>query len=195
VRDTRRTAGFLVLGVVLAACGSRTEVERLTPDVLRIAGPDSVVRLDDGAYPSARYELSTVVDPEAAAPIHDLTLDLFAGADDWLDAELSDFGEIDGRTVDVLPEEPVVCDMAHEKDLFGAILEMLFPAPECRARYVVVLPDGILAAWPDGFTLYVGTSSGNTWAIPVTGRQIAEHLEAIAASGAPSAGTAEESRP
>ncbi|KPK03688.1 MAG: hypothetical protein AMS20_10080 [Gemmatimonas sp. SG8_28] len=195
MRDTRRTAGFLLLGVVLAACGSRTEVERLTPDVLRIAGPDSVVRLDDGAHPSARYELSTVVDPEAAAPIHDLILDVVAGAEDWMDAELSGFGEIDGRTVDVLPEEPVVCDMTQEDDLFRAILETLFPTPECHARYVVVLPDGILAAWPDGFTLYVGTSSGTTWAIPVTGRQIAEHLEAMAASGAPSTGTAEESRP
>jgi hypothetical protein len=190
-----RTVGCLLLGVVLAACGSRTEVERLTPDVLRIVGPDSVVRLGDSSHPSARYQLSTVIDPAAVAPIHDLILDLVAGADDWMDAELAGFGEIDGRTVDVLPEEPVVCDMAQEDDLFLAVLEMLFPAPECRARYVVVLPDGILAAWPDGFTLHVGASSGNTWAVPVTGQQIAEHLEAVAASGAPSAATAEESRP
>jgi hypothetical protein len=194
VRDLYRPAGFLVC-FALAACGSRTEVERLAPEVLHIAGPDSVVRLGDSSHPSARYELSTVIDPAAAAPIHDLILDLVAGADDWMDAELAGFGEIDGRTVDVLPEEPVVCDMTQEDDLFRAILETLFPTPECRARYVVVLPDRILTAWSDGFTLYVHAASGNTWAVPVTGQQIAEHLEAMAASGALSTATSEESRP
>jgi hypothetical protein len=169
-----------VIGLVLAACGSRTDVERLTPDVLRIAGPDSVVRLGAESHPLARYRLTTVLDPEAAGPIHDLVLDLVADIDDWMDAELLGFGEIDGRTVDVLPEEPVVCDVAQEDDLFVVILQKLFPQPECRARYVVVLPDGILGAWPDGFTLHVGASSGSTWAVPVTGAQIDEHLAAVA---------------
>jgi hypothetical protein len=183
VRDLYRTAGFL-LSVALAACGSRTEVERLAPDVLHVAGPDSVIRLGESAHPSVRYQLSTLVDPAAAAPIHDLILELVAGADDWMDAELAGFGEIDGRTVDVLPEEPVVCDMAQEDDLILAVLQMLFPTPECRARYVVVLPDGILTAWSDGFTLYVTASSGRTWTVPVTGAQIAEHLTAVLESGA-----------
>lgn len=180
MRDVHRTVARLMVVIALAACGSRTEVERLGPDVLRIVGPDSVVRLDAESHPLARYRLSTVIDPETAAPIHDLVLDLVADVDHWMDAELAGFGEIDGRTVDVLPEEPVVCDVEPEDDLFLVILEMLFPTPECHARYVVVLPDGILAAWPDGFTLFVGASSGRTWAVPVTPEQIEEHLGAVA---------------
>lgn len=180
VREADRVRTTLLLASVLVACGSRTDVERLAPDVLYVTGPDTVVRLGDASHPSVRYELSTVVDPAAPGLLHDLVLNLFANTDDWMDAELEGFGEIDGRTVDVLPEEPVACDTHDEDDLLLALFKALFPTPECRARYVVVLPDGILTVWPDGFTLFVGASSGRTWQIPVTGAQISEHLDAVA---------------
>lgn len=185
MREAYRIGIPLLVGLALAACGSRTNVEHLAPDVLHVSGPDSVVRLGNASHPSVRYELSTVLDPAAAAPIHDLVLNLVADTDDWMDAELDGFGEIDGRTVDVLPEEPVVCDAEPDDDLVRVLFAKLFPTPKCHARYVVVLPDGILTAWPDGFTLAVTASSGATWTIPVTGGQISEHRGALSANAGP----------
>ena len=180
MRSVRRETIAAVLVLCgTAGCGPRTTVEHLAPDVLVVSGPDSTVRLGDASHPGARYRLSTLLDPSAEAPLHDLVMDVACDPDDWTDAELHPVGDIDGRTVDVLTQEPVTCGQHVEDDLVLALLDLLFPTPACRAQYVVPLPNEVLTAWPDGFTLSVGATSGRTWSVPVTALLIDEHLTAV----------------
>jgi hypothetical protein len=162
-----------------AGCRSRTTVERLTPDVLLVTGPASVVRLGDAPHPFARYRLRTQVDEPTRTLVNDVVVEVAYQTDEWMDADLAWLGEIEGRTVDVLMETDPVCDAGPESELLRELLQLLFPSPECRAAFVVPLPVGVLDAWSDGFTLHVETTSGKRWVLPVTAGQIAEHLSAV----------------